>query len=181
MNIQSVIGGVILLLKCNFLLQKKIASGPNVEPEKTYTLKVQKRKTARSRRHSSDLDKMANSVAIISSAVTTHIASDTSAVHPVATDEIIKPENLHPLLQERLQWTSLSKSSSERSLTDSNMSISGRHHFGMVVIVYGSATLVYLQLMFLAAFLQTVHTPPGLVFLVSSLGYIGFIVYKVRA
>lgn len=89
---------------------------------------------------------------------------------------------LHPLLQSRLSSSasSLTKSNSERSLlTDSNMSISGRHNFGLVVIVYGSATLVYLQLMFLAAFLNTVHTPPGLLFLVSSLGYIGYIVYKV--
>lgn len=106
---------------------------------------------------------------------------DTAKVTASTTiDDVIRPENLHPLLQERLQWTPLSKSSSERSLTDSNMSISSRHPFGMVVIVYGSATLVYLQLMILAAFLHTVHTPPGLVFLVSSLGYIGFIVYKVR-
>lgn len=90
--------------------------------------------------------------------------------------------SLHPLLQSRLSSSasSLTKSISERSLlTDSNMSISGRHHFGLVVIVYASATVVYLQLMVLAAFLHTVHTPPGLLFLVSSLGYIGFIVYQV--
>lgn len=61
----------------------------------------------------------------------------------------------------------------------SNNSISTRQNIGMVVIVYGSATLVYVQLMFLAAFLQTAATPPGLVFLVSSLGYIAYIVFKV--
>lgn len=61
----------------------------------------------------------------------------------------------------------------------SNNSISQRQNLGMVVIVYGSATLVYVQLMFLAAFLQTAATPPGLIFLVFSLGYIGYIVYKV--
>lgn len=62
----------------------------------------------------------------------------------------------------------------------SNNSISPRHNIGMVVIVYGSATLVYVQLMFLAAFLQTVATPPGLIFLVLSLGYIAYIVFKVN-
>lgn len=52
---------------------------------------------------------------------------------------------------------------------------------GLIVIVYGSATLVYIQLMLLAVFLQASATPPGLVFLVSSLAYIGYIVYKVSA
>ncbi|XP_031633356.1 uncharacterized protein LOC116347078 [Contarinia nasturtii] len=52
-----------------------------------------------------------------------------------------------------------------------------RQNIGMVVIVYGSATLVYIQLMFLAAFLQTATTPPHLV-LVFSLAYITYIVFK---
>lgn len=73
-------------------------------------------------------------------------------------------------------WKSYSDSESEMG---SNNSISQRQNLGMVVIVYGSATLVYIQLMFLAAFLQTAATPPGLIFLVFSLGYIGYIVYKV--
>lgn len=85
---------------------------------------------------------------------------------------------LHP----HLRGSSLTrswKSSDTESEMGSNNSISNRHNIGMVVIVYGSATLVYIQLMFLAAFLQTAATPPGLIFLVSSLGYIGYIVYKV--
>lgn len=75
-------------------------------------------------------------------------------------------------------WKSYSDTDSEMG---SNNSISQRQNLGMVVIVYGSATLVYIQLMFLAAFLQTVATPPGLLFLVVSLGYIGYIVFKVSA
>lgn len=71
------------------------------------------------------------------------------------------------------------KSSDSDSEMGSNNSISNRQNIGMVVIVYGSATLVYIQLMFLAAFLQTAATPPGLVFLISSLGYVGYIVFMV--
>lgn len=72
----------------------------------------------------------------------------------------------------------LIKSDSESEL-GSNSSISGRQNLGLIVIVYGSATLVYIQLMLLAVFLQTSATPPGLVFLVTSLAYIGYIVSKV--
>lgn len=72
------------------------------------------------------------------------------------------------------------KSTESDSEMGSNHSISTRQNIGMVVIVYGCATLVYIQLMFLAAFLQTAATPPGLVFLVFSLGYIAYIVFKVR-
>lgn len=84
---------------------------------------------------------------------------------------------VHP----HLRGNSLVKSwkSDTDSEMGSNNSISTRQNIGMVVIVYGSATLVYIQLMFLAAFLQTAATPPGLVFLVSSLGYIAYIVFKV--
>lgn len=74
----------------------------------------------------------------------------------------------------------LVKSDSESEL-GSNSSISGRQNLGLIVIVYTSLTLVYIQLMLLAVFLQASATPPGLVFLVSSLAYIGFIVYKVSA
>lgn len=75
-------------------------------------------------------------------------------------------------------WKNHSDTDSEMG---SNTSISQRQNLGMVVIVYGSATLAYIQLMFLAAFLQTAATPPGLLFLVFSLGYIAYIVYKVSA
>lgn len=61
----------------------------------------------------------------------------------------------------------------------SNSNIPVRQNFGLVVIVYASASLVYIQFMLLAVFLQSTTTPPGLVFLVSSLGYIGFIVFQV--
>lgn len=71
------------------------------------------------------------------------------------------------------------KSSDSESELGSNHNISSRPNLGMVVIVYGSATLVYIQLMVLAAFLQTAVIPPGLVFLVSSLGYIWYVAFKV--
>lgn len=166
-------------------MQKKIASGPNIEPEKTYTLKVQKKKSARSTkkscRCSSPTDAENKTTSTESEQDEERIITRTPSPTPLPpVPEVEKSEELHPLLQERLSMSNLSKSNSERSLlTDSNISISGRHNFGLVVIVYGCATLVYLQLMFLAAFLHTASTPPGLVFLVSSLGYIGYIVYKV--
>lgn len=71
------------------------------------------------------------------------------------------------------------KSSDSESELGSNHNISSRPNLGMVVIVYGSATLVYIQLMVLAAFLQTAVIPPGLVFLVSSLGYIWYVAFKI--
>lgn len=88
---------------------------------------------------------------------------------------------LHPHLRSSpigRTWKSGTYSDTESEM-GSNTSISQRQNLGMVVIVYASATLVYVQLMFLAAFLQTAATPPGLIFLVFSLGYIGYIVYKV--
>lgn len=86
-------------------------------------------------------------------------------------------------LQPHLRGSSLVKSwksNDSESEMGSNNSISNRQNIGMVVIVYGSATLVYVQLMLLAAFLQQAATPPGLIFLVLSLGYIAYIVFKVR-
>lgn len=47
--------------------------------------------------------------------------------------------------------------------------------------VHGSAIFTYLEVMFLAIALNTGKIPLGLLFLVSSLGFIGFIVFKVRA
>lgn len=167
------------------VFEKKIASGPNIEPEKTYTLKVQKKKSLRSSKKaclcSSPTDGDNKTTHTESEQDEEHSGTRTPSPEPLPTvPEIEKPEELHPLLKERLSMSNLSKSNSERSLlTDSNTSLSGRHNFGLVVIVYGCATLVYLQLMFLAAFLHTASTPPGLVFLVSSLGYIGYIVYKI--
>lgn len=138
--------------------QKKSASKARVEPEKTYSLRVQKRKT------------------VTAPMLNTEIK---------ATDSI--EEKRLKLFAEfdansRLYPASFGKSlkySDSDSEMGSNNSISPRHNIGMVVIVYGSATLVYIQLMLLAAFLQTAVIPPGLVFLVSSLGYIGYIVFKV--
>lgn len=86
---------------------------------------------------------------------------------------------LHPHLRSSPIGRTWKSSSDTESEMGSNTSIAQRQNLGMVVIVYGSATLVYVQLMFLAAFLQTAATPPGLIFLVFSLGYIGYIVYKV--
>lgn len=45
--------------------------------------------------------------------------------------------------------------------------------------VHGSAIFTYLEVMFLAIALNTGKIPLGLLFLVSSLGFIGFIVFKV--
>lgn len=56
-----------------------------------------------------------------------------------------------------------------------------RKNSGLLVIcVYGSTVFVCVQLVALMLALNDKYTPPGLVFLITSLGYIGYIVFKVR-
>jgi len=146
--------------KINVIFEKKTPSINNVEPEKTYCLRVQKRKSS-----------------LIT--VKDQIANETKMTDPIDEKRVkllAEFDAVHPYFR----GNSLVKSwkSDSDSEMGSNNSISTRQNIGMVVIVYGSATLVYVQLMFLAAFLQTAATPPGLVFLVSSLGYIAYIVFK---
>lgn len=134
----------------------------NVQPEKTYILRVQKRKSVNTR----------NEVAVV------------KPLPPVKPEKSIDAEQrLKPIVEidaaQRLSSSNLWKPSDSDSEMGSNASISNRHNVGLVVIVYGSATLVYIQLMLLAVFLQSATAPPGLVFLVSSLAFIGFIVFKV--
>lgn len=142
----------------------------NVEPEKTYILRVQKRKVGRP-----------------SEGKATAIVEPTVAAEPAivaATPAPPSPEPLKPIAEvdlnahPRVSFPKLTKFDSESELSSSS-SISSRQNYGLPLIVYGSATLVYIQLMILAVFLQTATTPPGLVFLVSSLGFIGYIVFKV--
>lgn len=130
-----------------------------MQPEKTYILRVQKK-----------LASVTASQTIELNATTLNTHTTDEMLNSIA--EIDVQPSLHSL---RTAWTS-TDSDSEMG---SNTSISNRQNLGLIVIVYGSATLVYLQLMFLAAFLQTAYTPPGLVFLVTSLGIIGVIVFKV--
>ena len=49
----------------------------------------------------------------------------------------------------------------------------------LVLCVYGSALFVYFEFIALMVALNVTYAPPGLIFLLTSLGYIGFIVYKV--
>lgn len=49
----------------------------------------------------------------------------------------------------------------------------------LVFCVYGSAAFVYVELIALIFALNNAYTPPGLIFLLSSLGYIGYIIFKV--
>lgn len=135
-----------------------MVSSANVEKTETYTMRLKKRKEA------TVLAKTeANSAE--------HDANETIAEH---VDGLKNIDEINVITQ-RAAFTNRLK-----SLSDSEESISPRQSIGLVVIVYGSATLVYIQLMFLAAFLQTAATPPGLLFLVMSLGFIGYIVFKVK-
>lgn len=138
-----------------------MTTSTNVEPEKTYILRVQKRK------FTADLPEQ-------------KVTSTPELATPNAMERLkpIAEMDLHVLPRHSLPAGKLFRSDSESEM-GSNTSISGRHNIGLVVIVYGSATLVYIQLMLLAVFLQSSATPPGLIFLVSSLGLIGYIVYKV--
>lgn len=133
-------------------------SSVNVEKNECYTLRLKKRKEAatiaKTKIKLSELD--ANKL----------IAEPLNRLKTI--DEI-------NVINQRVAFTNRLK-----SISDSEESISSRQSTGLVVIVYVSATLVYIQLMFLAAFLQTVATPPGLLFLVISLGFIGYIVFKVN-
>lgn len=150
------------------IFQKKIVTSANVEPEKTYILRVQKRKITHLATQKTD------ERATITEKLTTKTI-------PTAVTEPLKPIkeidlNNHPRLT--LPVPQLVKTDSVSDF-GSNTSISSRQNLGLAVIVYGSATLVYIQLMLLAVFLQSASTPPGLVFLVSSLGFIGYVVFKV--
>lgn len=147
----------------NVVIKKTIASNDSAEPEKAYSFRVQNQKTP----------EIANG--LVSSAEN-HKA--TESVDEKRLKLIAEFDALHPHLRHSptgRTWKSHSDTDSEMG---SNTSISQRQNLGMVVIVYASATLAYIQLMFLAAFLQTAATPPGLLFLVFSLGYIAYIVYK---
>lgn len=130
-----------------------------MEPEKTYILRVQKGKEA--------------SVTTKTPETKANLTLDEKHLRLIAEFDAV-----HPHL--RGSTSLIKRSSDSDSEMGSNNSISNRQNIGMVVIVYGSATLVYIQLMFLAAFLQTAATPPGLIFLISSLGYVGYIVFMVR-
>lgn len=103
---------------------------------------------------------------------TTPVVTESQRLKPIAEMDLAA--------QQRLSSSNLWKQSDSESEMGSNTSISNRHNVGSVVIVYGSATLVYIQLMLLAVCLQTATTPPGLLFLVSSLAFIGYIVFKVH-
>lgn len=133
-------------------------SSTNVQKEETYTLRLKGRKEA---------DGSAKTEANLAE----NEANDESIAEPVDRLKTIDEINV---ITQRAAFTNRLK-----SISDSEESISPRQSIGLVVIVYGSATLVYIQLMFLAAFLQTVATPPGLLFLVISLAFIGYIVFKV--
>lgn len=130
-----------------------------MQPEKTYILRVQKKLTSVTASQTIELN---------ATTLNTHTTDE--MLNSIA--EIDVQPSLHSLAT---AW----KSTDSDSEMGSNTSISNRQNLGLIVIVYGSATLVYLQLMFLAAFLQTAYTPPGLIFLVTSLGIIGVIVFKV--
>lgn len=145
------------------IVQKKVVTtSTNVEPEKTYILRVQKRK-------------------FIPEVAQPKVTPSEPAMPTPNVAERLKPiaeMDLHVLPRHSFTSDKLFRSDSNSDM-GSNTSISSRHNIGLVVIVYGSATLVYIQLMLLAVFLQSATTPPGLIFLVSSLGYIGYIVHKV--
>lgn len=138
-----------------------MTTSTNVEPEKTYILRVQKRKFA--------ADIPEQKVTPMPKLSTPNVME---RLKPIAEMD------LHVLPRHSLSAGKLFRSEAESEM-GSNTSISSRHNIGLVVIVYGSATLVYIQLMLLAVFLQSSATPPGLIFLLSSLGLIGYIVYKV--
>lgn len=130
-----------------------------MEPERTYILRVQTKKASVDAVQGTELDAKPSDTHTANSNMLNSIAEvDVPALHSV-----------------RNAW----QSSDSDSEMGSNTSISNRQNMGLILIVYGSATLVYVQLMLLAAFLQTAYTPPGLVFLVTSLGMIGVIVFKV--
>lgn len=139
-------------------LQKRNASTARVEPENTYVLRVQNRRTV--------------AVPKSNTEVKTNDPIEEKRLKLIA--EFDANSRLHPSFGKPL------RSSDSESEMGSNNSISNRQNIGMVVIVYGSATLAYIQLMLLAACLQTADFPPGLVFLVISLAYIAYIVFKVR-
>lgn len=147
----------------SFRQKKEVTTSTHVEPEKTYILRVQKRKF----------------IAEISKQKETQTPSETTASNVPERLKPIAEMDLHVLPRNSLSGDKPFRTDSDSDM-GSNTSISSRHHhIGLVVIVYGSATLVYIQLMLLAVFLQSATTPPGLIFLVSSLALIGYIVYKV--
>lgn len=140
-------------------------SSANVEPEKTYILRVQKKKATVAAKNQTKMEDE-NPV---------EINNDDKPLKSIAEVDVIPTQTFQRTPSFNNPWKSVDTDSE----MGSNTSISNRQNIGLVVIVYGSATLVYIQLMLLAAFLQTTATPPGLVFLVTSLGLIGFIVFKV--
>lgn len=137
-------------------------------PDNTYAVKVQKRKESTA---------MSAVEAPISETKDIKLATVCESVETASTTvTTIAATSTHP----RLTFNNgkLTQFDSESEM-GSNASISSRQNVGMVVIVYGSATLVYIQLMILAVFLQSAPTPPGYIFLMANLGIIGFIVYQV--
>lgn len=138
-------------------------SPANAEKDETSTMRLKKRKEAKEAVLAKTDCKFAEHAD----------ANDIESIaEPVDTLKTIDEINV---ITQRAAFTNRLK-----SISDSEESISPRQSIGLVVIVYGSATLVYIQLMLLAAFLQTAATPPGLLFLVTSLGFIGYIVFKVK-
>lgn len=162
----------------------------DVEPEKTYILRVQKQQksttepndnnnTEANTMENKDCSQLQKTYQLQKPAVSSATTTTNSMPTQQPIEQRLKPISEYDLNQFNSRLTSnLVKSDSDSEL-GSNSSISGRQNLGLIVIVYGSATLVYIQLMLLAVFLQASATPPGLVFLVSSLAYIGYIVYKV--
>lgn len=85
-----------------------------------------------------------------------------------ATDSPAKTTTVAPLVQ-RLSATNA------LTTTKSNKSNNGF----LIFCVYGSAAFVYAQFIVLIYGLNSSYTPPGLIFLVVSLAYIGYIILKV--
>lgn len=93
-------------------------------------------------------------------------------------DEITKLRN--NCLSE-LSLSASSSTSSLSSISSFTSSLNGKklQRICLFPIVYGSIVFMYLQLLFLAIALNTSSIPPGLIFLIGSLLFVGFITFKV--
>jgi len=177
----------------NFVFEKKVVNSGNIEPEKTYILRVQKQKSSsallsdvngnnssinkQQQEKNKDYSQSQTSYQLQQPTVSSCVPDSMPLQQPIQSG--LKPITENDLNQFNARFVPKLVKSDSQSDLGSNSSISGRQNLGLIVIVYGSATLVYIQLMLLAVFLQTSATPPGLVFLVTSLAYIGYIVYKI--
>lgn len=84
------------------------------------------------------------------------------------------------MVEDRLQsLAAVEKVSSDKIIKPKVQTTKIRQNALLVFCVYASAIFVYVELIALIVALNKSYTPPGLIFLLSSLGYIGYIIFKV--